>query len=441
MKTLYQGCIEYTEIESFTIHPESTELRIENSIVISKDNITILYPTKLTGNVNIPYGTLRIGSSSFSMYKITSINIPNTVRTIGTYVFYRTPISEVVIPDSVTDIGSYAFCTNYLKKVTLSKNITILHEACFSGAQITEIEIPPNVEQIDNWCFTGCKLTVVYLPDTVKLLNGKVFDDNVEIKFGNNSNLYINQDFLILNKQNTTVIQYLGPNKNSKIPIPSTVTTIGKNAFRDKTNLAKITFQPDSQLEVIGESAFYNCISMVFTGLPQTVKTINKYAFYQCNKLQSIRFPSVTSIGKNAFHYCIGLTSADIQLSSVDTLDDYTFIGCKLLPSINLPRNLKNLGIGVFHSCTNLNKVLFPSTLISIKESCFQNCALNNVDLSQCINLHEIPDRCFYNNANLQSITFPPSINTFGIIDPYFSQVSGVSPIPALSSSQCQFSI
>ncbi|KAI5500961.1 phage tail repeat-like family [Trichomonas vaginalis G3] len=26
-------------------------------------------------------------------------------------------------------------------------------------------------------------------------------------------------------------------------------------------------------------------------------------------------------------------------------------------------------------------------------------------------------------------------------IDPYFSQVSGVSPIPALSSSQCQFSI
>ncbi|EAY18250.1 Leucine Rich Repeat family protein [Trichomonas vaginalis G3] len=415
LKILAQGCTEYTNLESFTIHPENTEFRIENSIVISKDNVTILYPTKLTGHVNIPYGIVGIGGSSFSTCRFTSINIPNTVRTIGSYAFLATTLNEVIIPDSVTFIDMYAFCTPYLKKVTLSKNLTVLTEACFKGTQITEIEIPPNVKQIDNMCFTGCKLTVVYLPDSVKMLNGKIFDDNVEIKFGNNSNLYVNQDFLIMNKQNTTVIQHIGPNSNIQISIPSTVTTIGQNAFRDKTNLIEISFQPDSQLEVINEYAFFNCISMVFTRLPQTVKTIEGSAFFQCYKLQSISFPILTSIGKNAFQNCIGLTSADIQLSSVVTLDDYAFMGCKLLPSFNLPRNIKYLGISVFQDCIKLSKVLFQSTLISIKESCFQNCALDNVDLSQCTNLHDIPNRCFYNNANLQSITFPPSISTFGI--------------------------
>ncbi|EAY09005.1 surface antigen BspA-like [Trichomonas vaginalis G3] len=415
LKILAQGCIENTILETFTIHPENIDFRIENRIVISKDNVTILYPTKLTGNVNIPFGVIGIGGSSFSICKFTSINIPNTVRTIGSYAFIGTSLIEVVIPDSVTFIDKNAFCTPYLKKVTLSKNLTVLTELCFKNTQITEIQIPPSVKQINDMCFLGCKITVVYLPDSVKMLNGKFFNDNVEIKFGNNSNLYVNQDFLILNKQNTTVIQHIGPNSNITISIPSTVTTIGKNAFRDKTKLIEISFQPDSQLEIINGSAFYNCISMVFTRLPQTVKTIEISAFYQCYKLQSISFPILTSIGKYAFQNCIGLTSADIQLSSVVTLDHYAFMGCKLLPSFNLPRNIEYLGISVFQDCIKLNKVQFRSTLISIKESCFQNCALDNVDLSQCTNLYDISNRCFYNNTNLHSIAFPPSIRSFGI--------------------------
>ena len=87
----------------------------------------------------------------------------------------------------------------------------------------------------------------------------------------------------------------------NKITLPSTLTTIGKNAFRDCRMLEEIDI-PDS-VTSIGEMAF-NLNSSVLTNIkvPAGVTEIPDNAFSSCYQLRTITIgENVTSIGKMAF--------------------------------------------------------------------------------------------------------------------------------------------
>ena len=91
----------------------------------------------------------------------------------------------------------------------------------------------------------------------------------------------------------------------ASIVIPSSVTSIGENAFLGCHMTSVII--PDS-VTTIGNSAFSNC-NMTRVEIPDSVTTIGEYAFSSCYKLTNVVIPdSVTSIDSNAFAYCSKLT-------------------------------------------------------------------------------------------------------------------------------------
>ena len=60
----------------------------------------------------------------------------------------------------------------------------------------------------------------------------------------------------------------------------------------------------------IGKEAFEDCTGLTSVTIPNSVKSIGDYAFDACSGLTSVTIPnSVTSIGNHAFGECSGLTS------------------------------------------------------------------------------------------------------------------------------------
>jgi hypothetical protein len=122
----------------------------------------------------------------------------------------------------------------------------------------------------------------------------------------------------------------------SSLGIPSSVTTIGKQAFSD-TDLASVTI--NAGCLSIDAGAFSDCKSLTSIALPDTLITIagDIYwggAFSGCSALASITLPSkLATIGNSAFSSCTSLATIDIP-ASVTSLGASAFSGCTSLVTV-----------------------------------------------------------------------------------------------------------
>ena len=193
------------------------------------------------------------------------------------------------------------------------------------------------------------------------------------------------------------------------------VTSIAKEAFVHK--VGKTRYYMDSMLE-----------SVV---LPSTLTTIQKEAFTYCNKLTEITIPkSVTSIGQCPFLHCDSLENIFVEEGN----STYWDINGVLLsnwillrmPPKNQTTTLDLSGIvgymnmfiidnWAFENCVSLEHIIFPSTPdTAIYTEAFRGCTnLQEVNLPQNLNFLNPDSGCFMDCPNIQRFTISPENASF----------------------------
>lgn len=203
------------------------------------------------------------------------------------------------------------------------------------------------------------------------------------------------------------------------INIPSTVTTIGNDAF-DDARIDKVYFD---SLDHIFDISFGNSSShlrphhlyvnnqeILNLTIPSDVTTINEYMFIGCTGLTSVTIPNtVTKIKESAFNGCTGLTSVSIA-DTVTEIGASAFSGCSSLTSLVIPDSV-SVGRAAFTNCTNLTSVVLGDsvtldwyaidcsniTYLKVGKNCtkWENAASNNL---QTLELNTNPTS-FTNNS------------------------------------------
>ena len=311
---------------------------------------------------------------------ITSVVIGNGVTNIGRNICYGyTTLTYVSIPASVTSIGEQAFkgCTN-LTSITIPDDVTSIGKKAFCiCSSLSSIKIPAGIETFDRSWFDGCSSLTA-----INVANG-------------NAN-YSSEDGVLFNKAQTTLIQYPAGKEATTYTIPSTVTsigneafswstkltsviipasvtTIGKGAFSMSEKLASVTFAAGSSLTSISDNAFFYCDNLTSFTIPAGVTSIGESAFYSCSKLTSISIPAgVTSIGEAAFYYCTNLASINIP-AGVTSIGADLFSGCSKLASVTIPASVTTIGDGAFRNCA-LTSIEIPASVTSIGMGAFLQC-------------------------------------------------------------------
>ena len=122
--------------------------------------------------------------------------------------------------------------------------------------------------------------------------------------------------------------------------------------------------------------------SLVKVRIPDSVTTIDSYAFNYCRDLKNVEMSrNVEIIASNAFSMCkslkyIYLPDSLISIGAPNTRiasDDYYIYGTDTAMN-SAP------GLGAFNSCTSLNNITIPVNLVSIGSGTFYNCT-NLTDL------------------------------------------------------------
>ena len=211
-------------------------------------------------------------------------------------------------------------------------------------------------------------------------------------------------DFVYADDTKQHLLAYSG--SGGDVTIPSTVNTIGNNAFYGCTGLTSVTI-PNS-ITSIGDQAFYGCTGLTSVTIPNSVTSIGEYAFYRCTGLTSVTIPnSVTSMG-SAFYGCTGLVSATIQNS---VIDNGAFNGCTGLTSVTIGNSVTSIGEYAFYRCTGLTSVTIPNSVTSIGDQAFYGCTgLTSVTIPSSVT--SIGFCAFYNCTGLTSVTIPNSVTS-----------------------------
>ncbi len=125
---------------------------------------------------------------------------------------------------------------------------------------------------------------------------------------------------------------------------------IGENAFLDHKNLKEIIL-PDS-VKVIQRRAFYNCVNLESINLDK-VEEIERGSFSYCNSLTSINV-GAKKIGSSVFYKCKNLE--EIKLSNTKVISDMAFAST-IISKISIPSSCETFGNDVFYECVALTEI------------------------------------------------------------------------------------
>ena len=335
-------------------------------------------------------------------------------------------LKEVIITGE-TSIEQHAFngCTNLTTVIMLGKVTSIKEYAFFRCSNLTNITISDSVISIKQAAFEGCD-------EVIQVENGVNYVDKWVVGYDNTvKQVTLRKDTVGIADQ-AFHTYYSSSDTLTDITVTNNVSVIGYRAFAN-TKLNNISFEANSQLECIGEKAFYNCRYLNKIVIPESVMRIGKDAFSGCeNLIQSengakyVDKWAVGYVGSGYTEYLLrndtvgiadyackdGGVLLETLPESVKSIGDYAFYNCSI-GRVIIPDGVNYIGNHAFERCSQLCEVILPkSATCTIGDYAFANCCLWEIEIPG--NIISIGDYAFEGNSFMEGITLSEGISNIG---------------------------
>lgn len=251
------------------------------------------------------------------------------------------------------------------------------------------VKIGDKVRYIGERAFEKCtSLKTIEIPATVTKIGRLAFYNcislsRIEVEKQNTAYRSINGD--LYSKDGTILLQYAVGKDEKSFTVPKCVTNIGGNAFSSNTSLNRITI-PDS-VTSINYYAFNGCENLVSIDVDENNEEYQSVdgVLYTKDGKYLVRYPEgkneatfvvpegIEKICSCAFHFCKNLESIGIPEGATEIFD-WVFFRCTNLTSITLPESLWKVGSGTFECCTALESIVLPAYIKTMGEDVFAGC-------------------------------------------------------------------
>jgi uncharacterized repeat protein (TIGR02543 family) len=339
--------------------------------------------------------------------------------------------STIVLKEGITDIPDYGFQSqDGITEIILPSTLKTIGEMAFDNCyNITDLIIPDGVESIGYRAFSGCSYVgSVYIPNTVTYVGEQAFyglnsDATIYIQNGTDMSLW-HSDW---NYEDIEVVEVAGTlnidGVNYVLKSDLTANIIGYSNIGVKNLvIPQYVYLNDTAYEVsqISPYAFYMESTLLSISLPESIKSIETEAFYECMRLKVVDFgtnPTLESIGYQAFAYCYELRSIIIP-ATVTQLDWYIFYQCYKLETAVFAEGIQITSIpyGMFAYCEGLNEIVIPASIVEIEGEAFTgNYSLSSITFAPGSQIETIGNFAFSSNESLTSFTLPDTVTTIGV--------------------------
>lgn len=344
------------------------------------------------------------------------INIPQSLVQIRNDAFSESGIKEFVAPDSFKEIWGYAFkdCKN-LEKVDLNKTTSIGDMSFENCTKLSSIVLPNTLVELGTYVFSGCTLlNNIKMPSNpIEITNTFIYGSGYYNDTNNWENGILYLDNYLITTNNDLLNQ-------QSINVKEGTIVIAINAFTNNGKKLKSIVLPEG-LKIIGSSAFSGLYSLSQINIPSSVISIGNNAFGATDLYDN------RSNWENGGFYIDNwllavdnekMTEFSVKEGTVGVSDgksDTSLFPTKAtsISSLTLPSTLKYIGNRSF-ARLKITSLELPETLETMKEGAFMTCAfLESVNLEDCINLKSIGNQAFSNCA-IKEITILSNVLEMG---------------------------
>ncbi len=215
------------------------------------------------------------------------------------------------------------------------------------------------------------------------------------------------------------------------IKLPSTITSIGDEAFYNCQSLTNIEGLDKCNLKSIGSAAFSNCKALENLDFSQsTFTSVPSKAFYGCSALAKITLPdTLTTIGGYAFYACYGIPQLDLSNTALTTLENYALYQMRETTKLSLPDSISSIGTHAFSVSTSNGAV--PTVLpASLKDK------VNYKDTATSPWLNR---KVMFTDEDVKTIHFYGNGATMGDTEPMFVSEGSKVTLPSCGFSKTNY--
>jgi len=375
----------------------------------------------------MPNSVTRIEQSAFrGAYNLQSIQFTteSALTFIGWDALSDTGLRNISLPSGLTRIEGYAFAWNQrLGAVSIPSTVNYVGWDAFTGGNPNMIIFLESTFIPTSWDrgWNRNNLTVA-LGGRVEIIEdgdlSYMVSSGSALVFGvaaDNTSSDINiPETIQFEGSNITVSSILSSafenNQNlQSITIPKTIESINAYAFRD-SSLNQINFAPDSQLRLIGLEAFGRT-QLTEVQIPASVRYIRDFAFNSNYHLTQVGFDAdsqLVNLGRYAFAWNYRMTHFDFP-DSLQTIESYAFNNTEITQvAFGTDSQLKRLESHAFAWSYQIQEVTLPASVELIQGSVFRGASSIQSFTVDGNNTHYSSiNGVLYNHNQTQLIAYP----------------------------------
>ena len=442
------------KLKNIIVSNNNLEYKSIDGNLYSKDEKTLLHYSsgKSEYSFEIPEGVTNIGEYALCSPALKSVTIPKSIVSIHEWAFSTCAAAEIInnsnavvkagllVHNGTTKIESlndYRFLNYYgvYYLVAYTGNDTELnlpldykgneysiypYAFLNSDSNITKINIPKGCVEINDKAFAGCdslaNITVADGHDEYISLGGNVYSKSGQMLLFNapaitdlvipnhvtkiSSSVYFPNLETIKIGNGITELSYMfnACPRLKSVTLGSGVSSIAYS-FLDCENLTSITVdEGNPNIKVIdnvvyskdGQTLLWVLPTKTDLVIPDSVASIDNYAFVMCSNLQTLAIGS----GLNDFNFDL-FSSIPLSLTNITVSADnpyyksvnnvvYSKDGSELVfcapcnTDVIIPEEVTDIGDYAFYCCENLKSITIPDSVTNIGDYAFEGC--NNLE-------------------------------------------------------------
>lgn len=295
------------------------------------------------------------------------------------FTFNSTTVENIVLPKDMDEVKAEWFsgCTSLNAAMSYSNDgKTLKAHVNKAGTLATTM----GTLQLNS---TVTDLGTSYNADNTKFVDCKI---NEVILSGNINSKELTKQSGVGNALNGCFIKHYDLSK-AKLSSPNDLISAGQDNWAGQINekiaLEQIELPLNITFTSIPANCFEGCKNLKEIYLPSTITTIGTNAFSQCESLETVEFGK----GFTSLNFASGVFSGNKSLKHVvlpeglQNIGDGMFNQCESLESIRLPNSLQHIGARAFKECYSLTYLTIPAGVQTIGSMAFDNAGIKDVYL------------------------------------------------------------